>query len=379
MSDDQSGEKQFAPTKKKQQDAAKKGDVLRSKEVATAVAILAGGCWFMVAGPWLFEALSATARAGFGFGRPAIDEFAPERILMDALGSILPPIITLGVVVIFATIISQLGFGEGRFMMGNLAPKGSRMNPASGLKRMFGSQGLVELGKSVLKLILLGGIALWWASRNAQQLLVLGDGDLTGQLAAAWDAMAGLLMLLAAGLAIIALIDLPIQIVRRLGRLKMTNQDMRDENKQTEGAPEKKAAIRQRQRQMARGGVAKAVGEAQFILTNPSHFSVALTYDPDLASAPVVLAKGRDEKALAMRDLAAELDVPVLEYPALARSVYFTTRENQVVREELYTAIASILAFVFSLKRGEKIARPSIAVPVELQFDAEGQRKKAQP
>ena len=377
MSQDQTGEKQFAPTEKKKRDATKKGDVLRSKEVATAVAMLAGGMWLMVAGPWLFGEVGATARASFDFGRPAIDQFAPEQIMLDALAAILLPILTLGGVVLCATIISQLGFGEGRFMMSNLTPKASRMNPGSGLKRMFGGQGLVELGKSILKLVLLAGIAAWWASRNVMQLLVLGDGDLTAQLSAAWDAMASLLMLLSVGLVIIAMVDMPIQIVRRLGRLKMTNQDMRDEHKQLEGAPEKKAAIRQRQRQMSRGGVAKAVGEAQFILTNPSHFSVALTYDPALASAPVVLAKGRDEKALAMRELAAEMDVPVLEYPMLARSVYFTTRENQVIREELYGAIASVLAFVFSLKRGEKITRPIIAVPVKLQFDAEGKLQPA--
>jgi flagellar biosynthetic protein FlhB len=112
--------------------------------------------------------------------------------------------------------------------------------------------------------------------------------------------------------------------------------------------------------------------KAQFVVTNPTHFSVALSYDPLQAAAPVVLAKGRGEKALAMRELAAELDLPVLEYPALARSLYYTTRERQVIREELYVAVASVLAFVFSLKRGERLARPQIDVPVLLRFDADG-------
>ena len=112
--------------------------------------------------------------------------------------------------------------------------------------------------------------------------------------------------------------------------------------------------------------------EAQFVITNPTHFAVAMTYDPQKAPAPIVLAKGRGEKALAMRELAAELELPVLEFPALARSVYFTTREQQMIREELYAAVASVLAFVFSLKRGERRARPDIDVPVTLRFDAEG-------
>ena len=125
------------------------------------------------------------------------------------------------------------------------------------------------------------------------------------------------------------------------------------------------------------GGVAHAMREAQFVITNPTHFAVAMSYDPLKASAPVVLAKGRGEKALAMRQLAAELRVPCLEYPALARSVYYTTRERQVIREELYAAVASVLAFVFSLKRGESLPAPQIDVPVALRFDAEGRLESA--
>ncbi|MEP2236044.1 MAG: flagellar type III secretion system protein FlhB [Alteripontixanthobacter sp.] len=377
MSEDQSGEKQFAPTEKRKKDAAKKGDVLRSKELGTAAAMLAGGCWLLAAGPWLFAQVGAAARGSFTFEHGDLASFEPQRLLLGTLGAVLPPILTLGALVVSVTIISQLGFGEGRFLMSNLAPKASRMSPAKGFKRMFGPQGLIELGKSILKLVLLGGLAFWWGSSHILPLLQLGDGELIGQLGAAWDAMGSLLLLLSAGLAIIALIDFPIQLVRRLGRLKMTSQDMKDENKQTEGSPEKKQAIRQRQRQLSRGGVATAMKEAQFVLTNPSHFSVALAYDPALAAAPVVLAKGRDARALAMRDMAGEMNIPALEYPQLARAVYFTTRENQVVRAELYSAIASVLAFVFSLKRGEKPARPRVAVPVELQFDASGQLRQA--
>ncbi len=184
-----------------------------------------------------------------------------------------------------------------------------------------------------------------------------------------------LLLLLAIGLAIIAVIDLPIQLLRRLTRLKMSHQDMRDEHKEAEGSPERKAAIRQHQRQIAMGGVAAAMREAQFVITNPTHFAIAMAYDPLKASAPIVLAKGRGEKALAMRELAAELELPCLEFPALARSVYYTTRERQVIREELYAAVASVLAFVFSLNRGEPLPRPFIDVPLLLRFDAEGRRE----
>jgi flagellar biosynthetic protein FlhB len=207
---------------------------------------------------------------------------------------------------------------------------------------------------------------------NVVTLLGLGRGNMADQLAYGWSTVTSLLFALGAGLVLIALVDFPIQWLRRMMRLKMSHQELRDEAKEAEGAPEKKQAIRQRQREIARGSIANSMRQAQFVVTNPTHFAVAMIYDPEQASAPIVLAKGRGEKALAMKELAAELELPVLEYPALARAIYYTTRERQVIREELYVAVASVLAFVFSLKRGERPARPQIDVPVTLRFDTEG-------
>lgn len=374
---EQAGEKKHAPTAKRRKDAAKKGDVLRSKELGTAVAVFTGALWLVAAGPWLFGSLQKVARAGFTFDAGTLDDFSPGRLMLKMMVAVLPPVLALGGTVLFFTVLSQMAFGDGRFVGANAAPKASRLNPLSGFKRMFGPQGWIELGKSLLKLALLGSIAWFWGSAHLQDVLSLGRGELTGQLAAAGQAMVTLLIVLAAGLVVIAFVDWPIQWVRQMGRLKMTEQEMRDENKESEGSPEKRAAIRQRQRQLSRGGVAVAMKDAQFVLTNPTHFSVALAYDPARAAAPIVLAKGRGEKALAMRELAGELGVPALEYPALARSVYFTTRENQVVREELYSAIAGVLAFVLALKRGEHRPRPAIDVPIALRFDSEGRPQTA--
>ena len=152
----------------------------------------------------------------------------------------------------------------------------------------------------------------------------------------------------------------------------MSFEDLKNETKQAEGSPEMKSARRQRQRDLARGSVGKAMKDAQFVVVNPMHFAVAMTYDPDLAPAPVVLAKGRGETALAMREMAGEMGLPVLEYPQLARAVYFTTRVNQMVREELYIAVAALVAFVLSLKRGERAQMPQIQVPEDMRFDVDG-------
>ncbi|MCB2049736.1 MAG: EscU/YscU/HrcU family type III secretion system export apparatus switch protein [Novosphingobium sp.] len=369
---EQSGEKTFAPTDKRKRDAAQKGDVLRSKELATAAVMLVGAGAFLAGGPWLHEALAETLRIGLVWDRAALDDFAPGKAMLAALMALLPPVLVLGVLVIGVSLVSQLGFGSGVWVSGNLAPKASRINPLSGLKRMFGLTGLIEMGKGLLKVGLLGTIAWFWAQDRIAMLIGLGGGNLSSQLGQAWQALISLLFALGGGLVLIALVDVPVQYVRRMGRLKMSLQDMRDENKEAEGSPERKGAIRERQRMLARGALAPAMKEAQFVITNPTHFSVALAYDPAKAAAPVVLAKGRGDKALAIRDLAAELQLPTLEYPQLARAVYFTTRERQMIREELYVAVAALLAFVFSLKRGETPQRPAVNVPVELCFDADG-------
>lgn len=366
------GEKTFAPSEKKLKDAVKNGDVLRSQDLGTAVAMLIGAAWLQFAGPWMLRVLQETLRSGFIWNRADIDDFSPGRIMLGIGMAVLPPVLVLGCTIIMGALITQLGMGGGAFIGGNLAPKASRLNPLNGLKRMFGPQGWIEMGKGLLKVTLLGGIVYAWWSSRAAQIFGLGRGNLSSQLGYCWDTLSSLLFYLAAGLVIIALIDYPIQWVRRFMRLRMSMQDMRDEHKEAEGSPEKKQAIKQRQRQIAMGGVASAMREAQFVITNPTHFSIAVAYDPAIAPAPIVLAKGRGEKALAMRELAAELELPVLEYPALARSIYYTTRERQVIREELYSAVAGVLAFVFSLKRGEKRERPVVEVPVELRFDADG-------
>jgi flagellar biosynthetic protein FlhB len=371
MSDD-GGEKTFAPSDKRKHDAAQKGDVLRSRELSVAAVMVVGALWLKYAGPWMLSIFEKALHAGFIWDRSAIEHFEPGRLLVSLVILALPPVLILGGVVLIASIGSQLGFGDGRWVAANLNPKASRLDPMAGLKRMFGMSGWIEIAKALAKIGLLGAIYWYWQRGHLAMILGLGSGDLAGDLGTAWDAITSLLLALAFGLTVIAFIDFPIQFVRRLMRLKMSQQEVRDEHKQAEGAPEKKQAIRQRQRQIAMGGVAHAMRSAQFVITNPSHFSVAMAYDPLKASAPLVLAKGRGEKALAMRELAAELNLPVLEYPALARSVYFTTRERQVIREELYSAVASVLAFVLSLKRGEAPPRPMVEVPIAIRYDTEG-------
>jgi len=379
MAEETPGEKTFAPTSKRLDNAAKGGDVLRSKELGLAGGMLVGATFLKVGGPWLLHGLTTSMQLGFQWDRGAIEDFNPERIAAVMLWSLAPPVLLLGVMMATMAVITQLGPSPGgRFMMGNISPKFARINPISGIGRVFGPNGWIEAGKGLLKVVLLGSIAWGWAGSRVVAMLQLNAVGLAGQLSFAWEALTSLLFQLTGGLVIIALMDFPLQWFRRMRRLRMSLQDIKDEGKEQEGSPEAKNMRRQRQRQIAMGAIAGAMKKAQFVVTNPTHFAVALTWDPDLAPAPVVLAKGRGDKALAIRELAAEQGLPCLEFPGLARALYYTTRERQVIREELYVAVAGILSFVFALKRGEPREAPAIEIPVELRFDADGRPDPAE-
>ncbi|RIV81325.1 EscU/YscU/HrcU family type III secretion system export apparatus switch protein [Aurantiacibacter xanthus] len=371
MSGESSGEKTFAPTARKRREAAKQGDVLRSKELATAATMIAGLAWMIMAGPWVLDELRKLVITALTFDANSLERGGAGDVLA-IIPDVAVPVVILGLMVPAASLVAQLSFGEGRWVAENLQFKAKRINPMTGLKRIFGPQGWIEMGKGLIKVALLGTIAFVWMKMTLPDISDLGRATLARQLEIAWSAAISLIASLAGGLVVIALIDLPIQWLRRDQRLKMTHQEMRDENKESEGSPETKSARRQRQREIAMGALGPAMKDAQFVITNPTHFSVALVYDPEKAGAPIVLAKGRGEKALAIREVAADMQIPVLEYPPLARSLYYTTRERQVIREELYAAVAAIVAFVLSIRRGETPPLPRVSVPVEMQFDAEG-------
>ena len=270
MSEQPAGEKTFAPSAKRLRDATAKGDVLRSKELATAVAVASGLAALVATGPWLLAGLEDSMRAGVSFDQADLARFTPLTMVVLAMKATLPPVMVIGLMVLAATVVSQLAFGEGRWIGANLAPKGSRLNPVAGLTRMFGVHGLIELGKGLLKIGLLGALAWWWAAGQIGALLRLGRGDLQTQLGTAWQVGLHLLVVLAAGLVVIAMVDWPIQYVRRQNRLKMTHQELRDEAKSSDGNPEIKARVREIQRDMTRRRMLAAVKTATVVVTPPT-------------------------------------------------------------------------------------------------------------
>lgn len=373
------GEKTEAPTPKRKQKAFDDGQVLRSREFATALVVLAGCGWLALFGPALMAACKALMVTSFSFGSGDIDDFQPMRSLSIAGWQIAPPMIAMFVITLIAAIFSQAGLGALTFNGKLMAPKASRINPASGLKRIFGPQGWIELGKSLLKVILLGTIGYYMLWHVSTQSIGLASSDVERSVGALGSMLTGTLFAMAAGLVVIAGIDLPIQIIQLLQKLRMSKQEIKDEHKESEGNPENKAAQRQRRHDLAKRNMRKAVSEAHVVLTNPTHFAVALRYDRGRDQVPVVVAKGRGVTAQAIRELAAESRVTTLEYPMLARAIYYTSREGQEVRDDLYMAIATVLAFVFGINAQAGGTPPPVSVPETARFDENGVKITTKP
>ncbi|WP_174279815.1 flagellar type III secretion system protein FlhB [Sphingomonas bacterium] len=366
------GDRTEAPTPKRLRQAREDGDLLKSREVATALVVLAGVGWVAVFGPSLLAACRDVMLSAFSFDHRDVADFSPWRPLARAGTRLLPSLGTLFAISIGAGIASQAGLSGISWNAGLLAPKARRISPVAGLGRVFGPQGWIELGKSLLKVGLLGAIGFVMLRRVAHDTLGLTAADLPNALGRLGASFTATLFAMAAGLVLIAGIDLPIQLVRRLGRLRMSKQEVKDEHKESDGNPETKAQQRARARAMLGKGARQAIADAHVVLTNPTHFAVALRYARGKDVAPVVVARGRGATALAIRELAGEAAVPVLEYPQLARAVYYTSREGQEVRDDLYLAIATVLAWVFNLNAAAGGSPPPVEVPAAARYDEDG-------
>lgn len=360
-----------APTEKRKRDAREKGDVLKSKELTMALVMIVGAIYFAIAGGWMVASLENVMRVGLMGIRQGGVDFQPGRAAWGLGALVVWPLAGLFLACTLAALAGNALLGSFQFNATLWAPKASRMNPANYVKRVFGTQGLGELGKALLKVVLVGAIGSWMLWSYSRDIASLGAEDVgeairhTGQMAVLF------MLLLSGGLLVVAGADIPLQIVQLGQRLRMSRQEVKDELKQTEGSPEVKMAVRRKQREMTRNNVRRGVAEAHVILTNPTHFAVALRYDRSKDRAPIVVAKGKGMVAEVIRELAGENNVPILSYPLLARAVFFTSKVGQEIRDDLYVAVASVLAFVFSIER-DRLTQPAVDVPEDARFDENG-------
>ncbi len=370
------GEKTEAATPKKLKDSAEKGDVLKSQDLGGAMVIFVGTAALFTFGGTLFQALADMLSSALVFDGRDLEMFDIGGRSSSLVFSLLPEFMSLFAVLLAAAIATPAMLGSLGFRWSAMKPKPSKMDPIKGMGKIFGTNGLMELGKSIMKVLLIGTVGGVIMFTHLGDLAQLGAQDLMIAVGSYASLFMKLLVGITISLMLIAMIDVPIQIFQRGKRLKMTKQEVKDEYKQTEGSPDTRAIQRQRRSEMLNDSTRKAVADATVILVNPTHFAVALRYDRDQDYAPVVLGKGCDSIALAMRDMAGEVGTPVMEYPELTRSIYFTSDVGEVVDDRLYAPIAAILSFLIQLdaKLVSPLNRPRLNLPDDMQFAADGSR-----
>lgn len=351
MAESESGqEKTEQPTEKRLTDSREKGDSPRSPELATACVFLAAVAAIMVFGGWISgRALGwmrdqlQSAGQGMGLG-PGLIERA-GLAFGEMFLYITPLVLACGLAGFVAPVVMGVGFSTEA-----LAPKLERLSPIAGLKRIFGVQGMGEFAKSVLRVLILGTIGTLYYLAFEDELLHLSRITPAVGAAQGFSMVIGLLMALGVGLVLLAIADVPFQFWSWKRRLKMTRQELLEEMKETDGRPEVKANIRRLQHEMAGRRMMEAVPDADVVVVNPTHYAVALKYDPKKSHAPVVVAKGVDEVALNIRKVAAAHRVALVEAPPLARVLYAQGELGREIPVKLYQAVALVLSYVYQLK-----------------------------
>ncbi|MBH3427739.1 flagellar biosynthesis protein FlhB [Pseudomonas alkylphenolica] len=353
MAESESGQdKTEDPTDKRKKDAREKGDVARSKELNTVAVTLAGAGALLAFGGGMAQALMELMRSNFVLSREVItDERFMGIFLMAAGKTALLTVQPVLLVLLVAAIIGPVALGGFLFSGSLLEPKFSRMNPIAGIKRMFSINALSELLKALAKFVMILIVALVVLSADRDDLLAIANEPLEQAIIHGVQVVGWSALWMAAGLLLIAAVDVPIQLWQTHKKLLMTKQEVRDEYKDSDGKPEVKQRIRQLQREASQRRMMAAVPEADVIITNPTHYAVALKYDPEKGAAPLLLAKGADFIALKIREIANEHKIQVLESPALARSIYYSTELEEEIPAGLYLAVAQVLAYVYQIRQ----------------------------
>ena len=367
------------PTAQKLKKAREDGQVARSTELPAAVIVIGAFLLLLMTGGWLITRLSKVFAQGFVFDRQLIEKplLLPGHFGEQLLAAfvLVMPIIVFTLV---AAIVASGVTGGYLFSLKAVMPKGSKLNPISGFKRIFGTHALVELGKAILKFSLVAGV-LWWSLLvNMDALVRIGQMGLEPALDAAGKMIMQSGLWVALSLAVIAMIDVPWQKYSFTKSMRMSKQEVKDEFKQMEGSPEVKAQIRRRQREMANARMMDRVKDADVVITNPEHFAVALEYDPTGDGAPIMVAKGSDHMAALIRAEAKTHGIHLFEAAPLARAIYYTTDLEKQVPEDLYHAVAQVIAYVFSLEAASPMnparPKPTVQVPPTMLFNPDGSR-----
>jgi len=339
------------------------GQVARSKDLSTTISLIATLFILKFSAGLFLEGLSDSFRLSyiqFGHSEIGLDDL--DTLLgynMLVFIKLLSPLLLTSVLVVALSLVP----GGWVFSAKNFAPKFSKLNPITGLGKIFSAQNWSELLKSILKVLVLLGVGYVLVRAALPDLIALQRSSVFEAISAALNLTFNLTLCLMLIFVVFSFIDIPLQRYFFLKKMRMTKQERKEEHKNQEGRPEVKARIKQLQRQMLQRQISKVIKNADVVIVNPTHYAVALKYDTKKAAAPFVLAKGVDETALYMRQMATKHALDVVEIPPLARAIYFTTQINQQIPAPLYTAVAHVLTYILQLKawRQGRRSKPELA------------------
>ena len=378
--EDSSQDKTEEPSQRKLDKAAEDGQVLSSKEMFVFTSLIMG-LMVLTSIPFFVKEFLSIWKVFFLFDLDYIKNVSPIIGIGKLLKYVIYITLIIGVPIILTIFITQMAVGGINFAPKGFHFKSNRINLLSGLKRMFSSKGLVELIKSLFKVGLLGGITYVVIYLNIKDILYLSERNLYSALSNLLGNFPQLTIALLIVLGFIAIFDYIWQKYTHVEKLKMTIKEVKDEHKDTDGSPEVKQKIRRLQNEISNRAASQTaaldnVKDASVIITNPTHFAVAIKYEVGEAGAPIILAMGRGMIAEKIIKLANESDVTIFQSPLLARAIYFTGEIGNEISESLYSVIASVLAYIFKIERGEETDYPDFDIPEDLSFDEYGKKIK---
>jgi flagellar biosynthetic protein FlhB len=358
------GERTEEPSQRRLQEARERGQVPRSRELTTFAAMIAGSVALVATSSGVAAKMTELMRRLMSIdARQLEDTQSMFSSLREAATLALSALLPIFGALIIVVVLAGIAMGGWNFSPAALTPDFTRMSPLSGFKRLFGLRGASELGKALLKCAVVGGVAAGVVAWLFPQVLALGHMSPSTAIRRGAGLMSVAFVWLCASLALVAAVDVPLQLFQFKRMLRMTRQELRDEAKESDGRPETKQRIRQLQQALARRRMMHKVPTADVVIVNPTHFAVALKYDPQHMRAPLVLAKGADLIAQNIRRIAEEHRVPIFESPKLARALYRSVDLNQEIPAGLYLAVAQVLSYVFRIRTlnptlAARLARP---------------------
>ncbi len=376
MAQETAQEKTEQPTPKRKEEARKKGQVPRSRELTTMAVLLAASAAMLFFGDRMLTGLLTMMRDGWQLQRADLMDVAHmPAAFMDAVAAALLSLMPFFILVTLIALFAPMLLSGWSFSAEALAFKWEKLNPVKGMGRIFSWRSAMELVKALAKFSVVLMIALGLLWHNVDDLLALGAQSVLPALARTGHLLSWSFLVLSSAMILIAAVDVPFQLWDHNRKLRMTRQEVKDEFKDTEGSPELKRKVREVQQEMAQRRMMEEVPRADVVITNPTHYAVALRYDQDSMGAPTVVAKGRGTVAARIRALAVEHEVPVVSAPPLSRALYHHTDLNQEIPAGLFMAVAQVLAFTYQLRRrpyrrtDEAVTMDDLPIPEDLRHD----------